>query len=907
MRIFLSLAFLFLAETLAAQNFEITGKVLDPDGNPLESATVYVEKASDSSLVTYSISERDGKFHLSGTTEAKKVNFRISYAGFQTYNRSLEIEKSLELGDITMKMQDNTLDEILVQGTSAPISVKKDTLEFNADSFSTQPNANLEELMKRLPGVEIDSNGDITVNGKPVSRVMVNGEEFFGDDHRIATKNLPKDIIDKIQVTDTKTRSEEFTGKPGDPENKTVNITIKEDKNQGYFARATVGGGTDDRYEMSAIANYFRDDLRISALGSSNNINSSGFSYDEVFGMMGRSAGRAVFGGGAGGITKAETGGVNFVNKWEDRIRLSGDYFFGRNDTERRTLVSRENILPDSLYYSNSEDRSNLLNDSHRANVNFEVEFDSLTRLSIRPRYNANFGKSTRNRVEESLDENGNLINNTEVFNNEDLERQSFNNDLDFIKRFGSRGAYLQLEFSNDHNRQRNDNIFYSESLFAEDGEEITEIQDQYIDEDEKEDSYSFEVSKRSVLTDQFFLDVSYDMEYSNSTNKRYVYEAENGNDDYNRLNEILSNDFQVTSLRHIPNVGLNYEGDIWRINTDFGLLHTSLENENFLEDAAFDNTYNNLFMRARVRYEVERSKSITFSYDTNVDIPSINQLQPVIDRTNPLNIRIGNPELDPAYRQSFRLNYRNFDFSTRSGVFSSLNVNFTDNTVVPYTTIEDFVRTTTYTNVDGVMSANARVFLNKQIKNDEREFRIGGGVNASYNKNVGFTNTVKYNAERYSVSSNLRFTYAIDELFDINPGYQLTYNNTTYDINPARNEDFFNHRIGLEVTTYWPENVVFGNDISYNYFGIATPGFDNTSLLWNTSLGYQFLDDDATIKIKVYDMLNQNIDTRRTIGDDFIQDTSNLILRRYAMLSFTYKLDKFGGGGGPQGRGRRR
>ncbi|HSP10912.1 MAG TPA: TonB-dependent receptor, partial [Salegentibacter sp.] len=898
---------LFLSGILAAQNFEITGKVVGPNGNPLESATIYAEKASDSSLVTYSISKRNGEFRLSGTTEAEKVNFRISYAGFQTYNRSLEIEKSLDLGNISMKMQDNNLDEILVKGTSAPISVKKDTLEFNADSFSTQPNANLEELMKRLPGVEIDSNGDITVNGKPVSRVMVNGEEFFGDDHRIATKNLPKEIIDKIQVTDTKTRSEEFTWKPGDPENKTVNITIKEDKNQGYFARATVGGGTDDRYEMSAIANYFKDDLRISALGSSNNINSSGFSYDEVFGMMGRSAGRAVFGGGGGGITKAETAGLNFVNKWDDIIRLSGDYFFGRNDTERRTLVSRENILPDSLYYSNSEDRSNLLNDSHRANINFEVEFDSLTRLSISPRYNANFGKSTRNRVEESLDEDGNLINNAETFNNEDLERQSFNNDIDFIKRFGSRGAYLQLEFSNDHNRQRNDNFFYSESLFVEDGDENTVIQDQYIDEDENEDRYSFEVSKRSVLADQFFLDVSYDMEYANSTNKRYVYETENGSDDYNRLNEVLSNDFQVTSLRHIPNVGLNYEGDIWRINTDFGLLHTSLENENFLEDAAFDNTYNNLFMRARIRYEVERSKSLTFSYDTDVDIPSINQLQPVLDRTNPLNIRLGNPELDPAYRQSIRMDYRNFDFSTRSGIFSSVNLSFTDNTVVPYTTIDDFVRTTTFTNVDGVMSAYGRVFLNKQIKNDEREFRFGGGLNASYNKNVGFTNTVKYNAERYSLSSNVRFTYAIEELFDINPNYRLTYNNTAYDINPDRNEDFFDHRIGLEVTTYWPENVVFGNDISYNYFGITSPGFDNTSLLWNTSLGYQFLDDDATLKIKVYDMLNQNIDTRRTIGDDFIQDTSNLILTRYAMLSFTYKLDKFGGSGGPQGRGRRR
>ncbi|PRX43093.1 TonB-dependent receptor [Salegentibacter salegens] len=907
MKYFSTLLLLLSINLIYSQQFQITGKITDTEGNSLESATIYAEKPADSSLVTYTISEKNGEFSLSGTTEAEVLNFRISYAGFAPYNQSLEIEKSLDLGNITLEIQDNSLAEILVQGTSAPISIKRDTLEFNADSFTTQPNANLEELMKKLPGVEIDSDGEITVNGKPVSRIMVNGEEFFGNDHRIATKNLPKEIIDKIQVTDTKTRSQEFTGEPGDPDNKTVNITIKEDKNQGYFARATAGGGTDERYEMSAIANYFKDDLRISVLGSSNNINSSGFSYDEVFGMMGRSAGRAVFGGGGGGITKSETAGLNFVNKWENELRLTGDYFFGRNDTERRTQVSRENILPNARYFSNSDERSNLINDSHRANARFEIEFDSLTRLSIRPRFNANFGNSNRSRIEESLDEDGNLINNTETFSNEDLESQSFNNDLDFIKRFGARGAYFELEFSNDHSRQRNDNFYYSESLFFEDGEEVVEVQDQYIDEDEKEDSYSLEVSQRSVLADQFFLDVSYDLDYAHSTNKRYVYEAENGDASYNQLNELLSNDFQVTSLRHTPNVGLNYEGEVWRINTDFGLLHTSLENENFIENAAFENTYNNLFLQARVRYEVERSKSITFRYDTDVDIPSINQLQPVIDRTNPLNIRVGNPELVPAYRQSIRADYRNFDFSTRSGIFSSVNISFTDNTVVPVTTIdENLVRTTTYTNVNGVMSANARVYLNKQIKNDEKEFRMGGGLNASYNKNVGFTNAVKYNAERYSISPNLRLTYAIDGLFDINPNYQLTYNSTAYDINPNRNEDFLNHRIGFEATSYWPENVVFGNDISYNYFGNVSPGFENTSLLWNTSLGYQFLDDDATIKIKVYDMLNQNIDTRRTIGDDFIQDTSNLILTQYAMLSFTYKLDKFGGDN-PNDRGRNR
>lgn len=905
MKLFPTLLLLLVSPLVLSQNFEISGKILNEDGEPLPSATVYVQKVADSSLVTYTVSEKDGSFELSGKTDVKKANLFVSYAGYQPYRQQLELSEEMKLNPISMEVQDNALDEITVIGAGSPVTIKKDTLEFNANSFTTRPGANLEDLMKKLPGVEVDSDGNITINGKPVSRFLVNGEEFFGSDPKIATKNLPKEIIEKVQVTDTKTKSEEFTGKPGDPDNKTVNITIKKDRNKGYFARATAGGGTDDRYELSGIANYFKDDLRLSVLASSNNINSSGFSYDEVYGMMGRSAGRNVFGGNGSGITKAETAGLNFVNKWKDELQLNADYFFGRNNTDRRTVIARENILPDGRYFTNSEDASNLLNDSHRASARFEVEFDTLTRLSVSPRLNANFGKSMRQRSVESLDEEGNLINNTQVVDNEDLKDVDFSNDIDFIRRFGGRGAFLQLRFSNDLSRQQNDNFHYSESNFFQNTDQENQIQDQYIDEDEDENRYSFEVSQRSVLAEDFFLDLSYDFDYSESSNKRYVYDGQDGS--YDQLNDLLSNDFQVISRRHTPSFGLNYEGEIWRINTNFGLLHTSLEDSNFLQDSAFSNTYNDPFVRAEVRYELERSKSLSLRYSTNVDIPSIRQLQPVVDRTNPLNIVVGNPELSPTYRQRINLNYRNFDFATRSGIFSWFNMNFTDNDVVSVTTVdENLVRNTTFTNVDGAVSADLGAAYNKQMKNGLKEFRYRAQLRASYDKTIGFTNAVKYKAERYSLSPGIRLTYAIEDLVEINPNYSLTYNSTKYDINPKRDEDFTNHRVGLETTTFWPKNVVFGNDVSYNYFGNVSPGFDNSSILWNMSLGYQFLKEKAQLTVKVYDLLDQNVDTRRVIGDDYIQDTQSLILTRYGMLSFTYKLSSFGGAAPPE-RGRRR
>ncbi|MUP47334.1 TonB-dependent receptor [Gramella sp. BOM4] len=917
MRLSITLLMLFISSIGFSQNFQITGTITDNESKPLESATVYTEKIADSSLVEYTIAEKDGSFVIEGTTDLKKLRLIVSYAGFMPHVREVEVQEKLEVGNIKLDVMDNALEEVTLTASRAPITIKKDTLEFNANSFNTRQDANLEELMKKLPGVEVDSQGNITVNGKPVSRILVNGKEFFGNDPQIATKNLPKEIIDKIQVTDTKTKSEEFTGKAGNPDDKTINIELKEDKNKGYFSRLTAGGGTNDRYELSGIGNYFKDELRVSVLASSNNINSSGFSFDEVFDMMGGNARSVMFSqngsfningmgfGSSGGITKAETAGFNFVNEWNDNLELSTDYFFGKNDTETRTRVERENILPDSRYFTNSISESNLVNDSHRANVRFEVEFDTLTRLSVSPRLNANFGISNRSRDEETLDENMDLQNASMIRENEDLENVDFSNRVDFIKRFGSRGSYLQLDLNHSHNRRQNDNFYYSESVFISEAGEDIQIQDQFIDQDENANSLELGASKRSVLADKLFLDVNYEFRTSKSRNTRNVFDAQNG--EYSNLNELLSNDFEVLSYIHTPNAGVNYEGEKWRFSSEFGLLSTSLETNNFIDNVRFDNTYNNLFVDADIRYSPERSKSIYFGYSTSADVPSVRQLQPVEDRTNPLNIVVGNPELEPTYEQRFRGGFRNYDFSTRSGFFSYLNVNLRNNQVVAVSRLnEDFVRETTYTNVDGVINSYAGGSYSKSYKKKEREFRYRIGVNGNYNKNVGFINGVKYNSDQFAITPALNLTYAIDELFEINPSYNFSYNEIAYDINSGRDQAYVNHSIGFEATTYWPKNVVFGNDISYNTFGNVSPGFDNTSLLWNASLGYQFMKDKATLKVKVYDMLNENVDTRRLVGDDYIQDVNNLILRRYGMLSFTYKFSSFGGGKGPQrGRGR--
>jgi hypothetical protein len=898
-KLYISCILLFVCLISNSQEYTIKGQVIDSlSSQGLSSATIFIETLKDSTLLNYTISDNTGKFELAFSTMETQSRLNISYTGMQTYARVINLtENQVDLGSIKLKELANNLDEVILNVNRSPITIKKDTLEFNAASFKTRPGANLEETLKQLPGVEVDAVGNITVNGKPVQRILVNGKEFFGNDPKIATKNLPKEIINKIQVVDTKTQSQEFTGEEGDSENKTINITIDEDKNRGYFSRATLGGGTDDRYEMSGIANYFEDEARLSVLASSNNINSSGFTYDEVFDAMGRRGRSIARNGGSNGITKSESAGLSFVNEWQEELELSTDYFFGRNKTDTKTSTRRENILPDRTFFLNSENNSTRDNNSHKGSANFTFKPDTLTRISIRPSININKGTSQSSRLSESLDKGQNLINTSETENRNENLNLNFSNRLSITRKFGNRGAFLNLSFDNNNNKSESDNFFFSTRETFGDNPN-TQVQDQLISEDDYSDTYEIESRYRSVVTENLFLDASYSYEIESSKNERSVFDFDENTSSYSNFNTELSNEFKVKGETHIPSVGLRYEGDKLRTGFNVGLLNTQLRTENLIQNIEFGNNFNNLFTRVNFRYEFERSKRISVNYRNSNNIPSIQQLQPVSIQTDPLNIIEGNQNLKPSFNQNIYVQFNNFNFKSRSGYGINMSYNYvTDQVISVSVTDQDLLRTTTFDNIGGAQNASVSFYYSKQIKADNEDaYRLRGNVSGQYGKNLGFTNRQQFESENYVISPYFGVTYEKDQVITFNPGFGLDYNLRNYNINSNRNEEFTNLNFSLEATTYWPKNLVFGNDLTYFKYGNVAADFRSTSLQWNMSLGYQFAKDNATLKFKVYDLLDQNIGTRRRTGDDFVQDTDQLILERYFMLSFTYKFSKFGG-----------
>ncbi|WP_394750169.1 outer membrane beta-barrel protein [Spongiimicrobium salis] len=904
---------LLLCAVSSAQEFHITGKLVDEiSQKPLEAATIYVESIQDSTLISYTISDSNGFFELEGKTKQEKANLFFTFNGYKTLKMTFDLKKEIDLGTVKMDEQVEELKGVQVTGERTPITVKKDTLEFNADSFKTRPDATVEDVLKKLPGVEVDNEGKITVNGKEVNQVLVNGQVFFSNDPKVATKSLPKEIISKIQITNTKTKEEEFSGDEGDGENKTINLTIKEDKNKGYLGRVSAGYGTDERYQANGLLNYFDNKERFSVLGSSNNINNPGFSFDEIYDLVGNSGTRSVsvsdnggfsignlsFGFGQG-ITTSSVLGASYANQKKDVYEVNGNYFYSNSDSFNDQRTSRENILPDGRFFTDTESIFNGITNTHQLSGQFEYDIDKTLRISIEPGLTINNTNSENQSTTVSTDENQAVINQNETLTLDDNEQRNFSNNLRVFKKLDTLGSYVRFSFDNRNikNESRSD-LNTLQEVFG--TTPSSEARNQRTNQDNSNDFYELGVSYRQSLGNKFFLDLEYEYRNRTQDNERLVFDFDPATGQFSNFNDLLSSDFNFTNAQQRPSLGFRRRGKkfSFRIRADY--INTNLDNQDILQNTSFSNGYDNLLFGGSLSYQISRSKSLSFFYNSNLSVPSVNQLQPIPNVNNPLNIIIGNPNLNPSISRRLYLNYNNYDWKTRSGFFVYASVDFQDDQVSPVTTTDaDFLRTTRYVNVDGNYNAYGGASYSKQIKKDSvftAKFNFRPFFNL--NKNVGFTNGERLETKQFRITPRVSTSFNFREVVEVEPEYSITFNNTTYNLDIAGLDDinFISHNVGLKTTTYWPKNIVWGNDINYNYNGNVGPGFDKDALFWNMSLGYQFLKKNATLKVLAYDLLNQNINTRRTTGVDFIQDFQGTVLQRYFMLSFTFKFDQFGG-----------
>ena len=893
-----------------AQDFSIKGVLTDKtDGASLESATIYAEKVNDSSLVTYSISGKKGDFILKGNTAVKKLRLHISYTGYEDYTKEIALTpRDIDLGSIQLGQSAESLDGIFITATRAPVTIKKDTLEFNVASFKTKKDANVEDLLRELPGVEVAEDGSIKVNGKPVNQILVNGKSFFGDDPTIATKNLTKEMIDKIQVVDTKTESEAFTGEGGDEENKTINITIDEEKNKGIFGRVSAGGGTDERFELAGLVNYFNNDVRISVLGGANNTNTPGFSFGELDKMFGgansisiSSGGAINFGGrqfgGAQGITTSRVGGFNYADDLGKETDITADYFYTSSNSFNDEIRNRENILPDNRFFSNNVSNTDRDAIGHNANIRFKTQIDSTFLINIRPEFRRNTGRSRFSNSEETTQVDGALTNQSATSRTSENERVVFENRITATKKYGSKGGYFRLTIENEIENSIDDNFLLSNTEIFGDNPEIIN-RNQLTNSEGNDNVYSISSRFRyPIISKKFFADAMYEYSYNKREDLTSVFDFNEITQEYSDFNLEQSTDFENIDERIKPEVGLNYRGEKLRASIRAGYVMRTLESKDGLRDIDFENDFNALELRSNLRYKFSDKFSAYSGYSLSNNAPNVRQLSPFVDISNPLNIVQGNPNLKPSNRHSFYGGANSYDYQTQSGFWSYANFSITNDNAVTRTTVdENFIRNTTYANVNGAYNFNANIGYDKTKKIDSlRSIKLGAGVYVRGNQSVNFNNDEQYKSNTTSFGSNIGVGFIWKDLFEFRPSYEFTYNNNTFDLTQFEDQEYFEHNARLRTSLTYPKNLEWSNNINYNYNPNIAEGFQRSAIFWNSSVTYSVFKDKGLLTLKVYDLLKQNTNARRTSNQDYIQDVQSTVLQQYFLLSFSYKFNTLG------------
>lgn len=937
----LTLLVLFFCSSFCfGQNITLKGKITDSSDIPLESATVYLTSAKDSTVIMYTITGKNGEWELKTRKIENPVHLKVAFVSMANYTEALtSITEDRDFGTIKLADESTEINEVVIEGEVPPIRIKSDTLEFNASSFKVRPDANVETLLKQLPGVDIDEEGKITVNGKEVNQILVNGKPFFDKDGKVALKNLPAEIINKVQVTDTKTKKEELSGQKASGDNASINLTLDDGKNKGVFGKVMGGYGSDDRYESSALVNYFKDETKISLLASSNNINSAGFSMDEIFDSMGGGRNYSIytgddgsfgingmrFGGGAG-ITQSNILGLNYADEWTKNFGGSTNYFYSSANTENQNRTNQVNFLPvredennpgtfiDDSY--STESVSTTENDKYAHNFNSEFNFkiDSTATIYFTPKFSKANSKTTTssNRLSQRVSDER-LLNDSEASTYDENDNTSFTSNMYFNKSFNKKGRSIGASFQNENRKDDGNN--YNRSVtnkYSYEGDiqtVETDDRNQVLYNRRTTDEYNFGIDYTEPITDSLEVQLGVNYEINKALENRDGFDFDAATGDFTSYNDALSNYITSESDKIVPTAGFNLQKKDFYVYLTTGTQIIKFDNYAFYmgNDYNLKKEYMLPTGNLNMRYSFTKSKSLGLWYSYDVNLPSGGQVLPVEDVSNPLYTYIGNPNLDPNKSHYMSLNFRDYDFATRSGYSFYMGGSLYDSQIVSYSVIDESAKTTTtYKNVSGTVNMWFGGNWNKSIKTEGgHTYKFSLGANAGYNINKGYLNGELYDANSIRFTPRAGFTYEFTDLVTINPIYSFTYNETNYNNYSISSASNFLHKANIQVTTYWPKHVVFGNDFGYTYNSQISDGFKKDFYLWNTSVGYNFYQDRLMFKVKVYDVLNQNLGTSRTITATTIRDEENIVLKRYVMFSLTFKLNKFGKDKKDEGRSR--
>jgi len=916
--------------TQAQTNGSVKGKLVDTTAKqPLSEATVTVMLVKDSSLVSFIVSDKKGNFEIKNL-DAGDYLLMIALTSYENYKKIFSItpeKKTTDLGELILQKDYKTLPGVVVTNET-PVKVNGDTVSFRADAFKTKPNATTEDLLKRLPGMQVEKDGTIKAMGENVQKVLVDGKEFFGNDPKLATKNITADMVDQIQVFDDMSEQSKFTKIDDGSRSKTINIKLKKDKNKGDFGKTTVAAGSASRYEGNLSFNHFRGNQRISLLAAANNTNKQGFSFSDIISSQGGMAqfskgaldlgalkgaivGGGGFGGGFGGgssgngITTSRSIGINYNDEWSKKIDFRGSYFISQSDNLKKESSYRQSYFPnDSTTDAYTESESRNRNRSHRFNARWEYAIDSMNSLLYTANLNFQQSNGLYNDTSYTFSNGVNdyLAITNKTKNTNEREGMNYSGELLYRKKFRKIGRTFTLGWRNGYNEsEAHNNSFAPNLLYKPDGSLLfSRSQNQIGDQDTKANNNAISTSYTEPLGKNKIFELNYQYSHNRNVSDKETFDYNASSGKYDALNLQQTNYFENTNTSN--RLGFNYRLQEKKYNYQlgFGVQFTELGSRSIRaatgKDTTINQSFTNFFPTASFTYSVNKTKNFRFNYRGRTNAPTITQLQDVPDVSNPLQVKTGNPSLKQEFINNFSVNYSTFNMMSFRFFTSNFSVSTTGNKIVnSIDSLNQAVIITKPVNLDGVYNVNAFTSVGFPIKKLK-----GSNVNFStivnYNRDISLVYKEKNLTRRWLLTQTFGFNYNKNK-FDMGVTGSITYNQARYTLQENLNTEYFTQVYSADLSYTFKKDIIASTDFDLLINSGRADGFNQSIPMWNASLSKQFLKKkEAEIKFTVLDILNQNKSITRTIGENYFEDNRSNVIRRYFMISLVYNLRRMAG-----------
>ncbi len=909
--------------TVSAQTGSISGNIADSGHKALAFATVTVFKAKDTAIVTYRLSNPEGGFRVTGLPLDMPLRMIVTFSGFQAFRKEFTLtaaSSTLVFDTIKLASTSHQLDEVIVMAERPPVSMKHDTIEFNATAFKTLPNALVEDLLKKLPGVQVDADGNITVNGKAVNRILVDGKTFFGNDPKMATRNLPANIIDKVQVVDDK---EELARNGDDNINnvgKVVNITLKKGVKKGWFGKVYAGGGTDDRFEAGGIANIFRDTLQVSVLGYANNLNRPGFSYTDLMQTAGiersnsnlnsrstsiwnNGSGTGItinginFGGiqGGGGIATSKGAGINLNHAPNTKQSLFAQYFYGNVLVDRQNSSDVKQYNQDTIIDNRTGMMGSSITNAHNIGIGGKFRPDSVTTLQVSLNYT--IGLQDEYRFSDIASVNNKLgplslgdINQNNISNTYWYRHSLLYTRLSPVKK----GRRFNLSHSLDVNNRFN-NYYTNSVLHYINPTPYDSLLNQLRREDVPRTDAATNFNYSDPLSKIITLRLGGRHEYSKLTNAIATFNPNSINQKYDSLNTGMSRNFFRESQRFFLLSGLEFKiGKNLTITPSVRYLIQSVDNVLSSLTDPIKQRQNDLLPQLNLQY-----KQFTASYTKDINLPAYVFLLPVADNTNPYMISRGNPNLLPAERHNMFVYYYMNDPKKNLNINLNASGGYVKNDVIQNIVVDQKgVQTNTPVNADGTSNFGINYNVNRQYKNNPKLI-ISWNFGAWYGFNRG---KLLYNGESsWQSTVNLNqwagTNFNFNDKVEWNNSYSIGYNFTSYTNPVFKKLKVLTHFANTELIVRYPRHVIWETKLDYSYNGNIPIGMPKDVVRWNAAINFTMLKDEkGVLKLTVFDILDRNAGINMNATRNMVTTSETNVLGQYFMATFTYNIRTIGG-----------